>query len=245
MIDQDYHNQIVFVTGAASGIGFCQMTTYLEAGAEVWALDRDQINFEHPNLHKVKLDLSQHQKLLDWLANFEARDKIDTLLNTAGILDAFKPSLETNLAAWQHVFDVNVTPMYLLTNAFLPGMLTRKSGHIINMASIAGLIAGGGGAAYTASKHAIVGYTKQLAFDYANQGIHVQAIAPGAIETPMNAADFAGEGLMAKQVAQQTPARRWAQPQEVADLTLYLTSPQADYLNGNVIPIDGGWSLGH
>ena len=78
---------------------------------------------------------------------------------------------------------------------------------------------------------------------YADQGIHVNGIAPGAIETPMNAADFAGEGLMAKQVAEETPLKRWAQPKEVADLTLFLASKQANYMQGTIIPIDGGWTL--
>ena len=135
--------------------------------------------------------------------------------------------------------------MFILSNALLPAMLSRGYGHIINMASIAGFSAGGGGAAYTASKHAIIGYTKQLAYDYAAQGLHTNAIAPGAIKTPMNAADFIGNGDMAKKVASQTPAKRWATAQEVANLTLYLTSPQADYINGAVLPIDGGWTIGH
>lgn len=90
------------------------------------------------------------------------------------------------------------------------------------MASIAGLIAGGGGIAYTSAKHAIVGFTKQLALDYAGQGIRVKGIAPGAIQTPMNAADFEGKGEMAEWVANETPVKRWAQPEEVAELTLFL-----------------------
>ena len=122
-------------------------------------------------------------------------------------------------------------------------MLEQGNGTIITMTSIAGLVAGGGGVAYTMSKHALVGFIKQLALDYADQGIHVNGIAPGAIETPMNAADFAGEGLMAKQVAEETPLKRWAQPKEVADLTLFLASKQANYMQGTIIPIDGGWTL--
>ena len=111
------------------------------------------------------------------------------------------------------------------------------------MASIAGLVAGGGGAAYTAAKHGIIGYTKQLAYDYADKGIRVNCIAPGAINTPMNAADFAGDGEMAKEVARLTPAKRWAKPKEVAEMTLYLASPRADYVHGTVFTIDGGWTV--
>lgn len=240
-----YTNKNILITGAASGIGFSQMMSYLANGANVFAIDRQDIGCQHEMLTTYQLDISHHNALIDLLTVITEKASIDVLVNTAGILDNYQPSLATNLENWQQVLDVNVTPMFITTNAVLPGMIARGSGHIVNMASIAGFSAGGGGAAYTTSKHAIIGYTKQLAFDYAKNGIHVNAIAPGAINTPMNAADFEGDGAMAKQVADQTPAKRWATPQEVADLTLFLTSPQADYINGAVVPIDGGWSLGH
>src|SRR5690625_5446760 len=108
-------------------------------------------------------------------------------------------------------------------------MLKQRNGCIINMTSIAGLVAGGGGAAYTASKHAIIGYTKQLDYDYIREGIRANAIAPGAIQTEMNQADFEGDGELAKWVAEETPAGRWAQPEEVADLTLFLASRSEEH----------------
>ncbi len=242
---QDYSNKNILLTGAASGIGFSQLEAYLAAGAIVYAVDRPDIAYQHINLKTFKLDISQHKQLKVWLETLTQSVSFDILLNTAGVLDDYKTSLDTTLDDWQHVLDINLTPMFILTNAVLPAMLSRGYGHIINMASIAGFSAGGGGVAYTSAKHAIVGYTKQLAFDYAAKGLHVNAIAPGAIKTPMNAADFAGDAEMAKQVAAQTPAKRWANPDEVAQLSLYLTSQQADYINGTVIPIDGGWTLGH
>lgn len=242
---QDYSNKNILLTGAASGIGFSQLEAYLAAGAIVYAVDRQDIAYQHINLKTFKLDISQHKQLKVWLETLTQSVSFDILLNTAGVLDDYKTSLDTTLYDWQHVLDINLTPMFILTNAVLPAMLSRGYGHIINMASIAGFSAGGGGVAYTSAKHAIVGYTKQLAFDYAAKGLHVNAIAPGAIKTPMNAADFAGDAEMAKQVAAQTPAKRWANPDEVAQLSLYLTSQQADYINGTVIPIDGGWTLGH
>ena len=242
---QDYSNKNILLTGAASGIGFSQLEAYLAAGVIVYAVDRQDIAYQHINLKTFKLDISQHKQLKVWLETLTQSVSFDILLNTAGVLDDYKTSLDTTLDDWQHVLDINLTPMFILTNAVLPAMLSRGYGHIINMASIAGFSAGGGGVAYTSAKHAIVGYTKQLAFDYAAKGLHVNAIAPGAIKTPMNAADFAGDAEMAKQVAAQTPAKRWANPDEVAQLSLYLTSQQADYINGTVIPIDGGWTLGH
>ena len=151
--------------------------------------------------------------------------------------------LETDEALWDRIFAVNVKSMYRLTQLLLPEMLQRTSGTIINMASIAGYVAGGGGVAYTSAKHAIIGFTKQLALDYASQGICVKGIAPGAIQTPMNTADFAGDGKMAEWVANETPVKRWAKPEEVAELTLFLATPQASYIQGAIVPIDGGWLL--
>ena len=163
------------------------------------------------------------------------------MLNTAGILDGYRPSLETSLAFFDEVIATNLRSVFILTNLVLPQMLSQKHGVIINMASIAGLVAGGGGAAYTTVKHGIIGYTKQLTYDYASVGIRANCIAPGAINTPMNAADFAGDGAMAKEVATSTPAKRWANPEEVANLSLFLASQSADYIHGSVLPIDGGW----
>ncbi|MBZ5946846.1 3-oxoacyl-ACP reductase [Leuconostoc gasicomitatum] len=245
MIEQNYTNKNILLTGAASGIGFSQLKTYLAADAIVYALDYQKIPLNHPHLHTFQIDLSEHDALLELVKKITDKVDFDILLNTAGILDDYQSSTNTSLSDWQLVLNTNLTPMFILSNALLPAMLSRSYGHIINMASIAGFSAGGGGAAYTASKHAIIGYTKQLAYDYAAQGLHTNAIAPGAIKTPMNAADFIGNGDMAKKVASQTPAKRWATAQEVANLTLYLTSPQADYINGAVLPIDGGWTIGH
>ncbi|MYL59684.1 3-oxoacyl-ACP reductase, partial [Virgibacillus halodenitrificans] len=169
--------------------------------------------------------------------------RIDILLNTAGVLDGYAKTLDTDEALWDRIMNTNIKGTYFVTNAILPHMIENVSGVIVNMASIAGLVAGGGGAAYTASKHAIIGYTKQLDLDYCREGVRANAIAPGAIQTPMNAADFAGDGAMAEWVASETPAGRWAQPEEVAGLTLFLASNAADYIHGAVMPMDGGWTI--
>ncbi|WP_042352918.1 3-oxoacyl-ACP reductase [Bacillus massiliigorillae] len=247
---EEYAGKTVFVTGAASGIGEAQALAFLDNGAKVFALDMDK-----QGLLKIK---KKYEGRFDYSVGSvskmeevqqavgKASDKygsIDILLNTAGVLDGFAKTLDTDEALWNRIMDTNVKGTYLVTNAVLPNMLKQKSGIVVNMASIAGLVAGGGGAAYTASKHAIIGYTKQLDYDYCREGIRANAIAPGAIQTPMNKADFEGEGEMAKWVANETPAGRWAQPSEVANLTLYLASRAADYMHGTTVPIDGGWIM--
>lgn len=243
-----YQGKVVFITGAASGIGRSQAIAFLENGASVFGFDQDeeglqQLSRTYGERFQYKCGSVKEGEIIEQAAHQAIHQfhKIDILLNTAGVLDGFAKTLETDEVLWNHVMDTNVKGTYLTTNAILPYMLKKKKGIIINMASIAGLIAGGGGAAYTASKHAIVGYTKQLDFDYCHEGIRVNAIAPGAIETPMNAKDFEGDGEMAKWVANETPAGRWAKPEEVAYLTLYIASEQADYMQGNIIPLDGGW----
>ncbi len=225
----------VLITGAASGIGLAQTKAFLAEGAQVVAVDLQEFTDESVsksnNLSVKMVDVSNAQAV-EKLSNEVGT--IDILLNTAGILDAYKTLEETDFAEWQRILSTNLNSMYLMISAFLLKMKRQKSGVIINMASVAGLVAGGGGVAYTASKHAIVGLTKQLALDEAQHGIQIAAIAPGAINTPMNAADFTeNNGQMAQWVADETPAKRWASPDEVANLTLFSQSTGFLYVGSN------------
>ncbi|MGE7688777.1 3-oxoacyl-ACP reductase [Lysinibacillus sp. NPDC097214] len=248
MTFEEYKGKTVFVTGASSGIGQAQAIAFLENGANVFGFDLEEqglgnLYHQYPEQFAYKVGSVCNKD--DVEQAFEAAISIfmqvDILLNTAGVLDGFAKTLDTDEALWDKIMNTNVKGTFFVTNTILPHMVKRKSGVIVNMASIAGLVAGGGGAAYTASKHAIVGYTKQLDLDYCREGIRANAIAPGAIQTPMNKADFEGDGEIAKWVAKETPAGRWAQPSEVASLTLYLASQSADYIHGAIMPIDGGW----
>ncbi|MCG4284102.1 3-oxoacyl-ACP reductase [Lacticaseibacillus paracasei] len=230
----DFTDKTVIITGAASGIGAAQAAGFQAAGATVVGIDLQPIS----NLtDAIQADVSDPATA----ATIAAQYQPDIVCNTAGVLDGYQTVTDTALSAWQHILDVDLTSQFLMIKALLPGMLARGHGIFINMSSIAGLVGGGGGVAYTAAKHAVIGLTKQLDLDYAAKGIRANALAPGAINTPMNAADFAGDGKMAAWVAQETPAKRWAKPEEVAQLSLFLASDAADYIHGTVIPIDGGW----
>ncbi|MFC6295027.1 3-oxoacyl-ACP reductase [Lactiplantibacillus daoliensis] len=241
----EYQGQTVLITGAASGIGLAQVREFLSQGAKVIAIDRQPQPVElmsTESLNYQVADVCDEAALVGAIqAGVAELGQPLIVCNTAGKLDGYRPTLETCLDQWQSILATDLTSQFIVTNTVLPGMLAAKQGVFVNMASIAGLVAGGGGAAYTAAKHAIIGYTKQLDLDYAAKGIRANCIAPGAIDTPMNAADFAGDGKMAKWVASETPAQRWAKPNEVADLTLFLASRHADYIHGTVTPIDGGW----
>ncbi len=242
---EEYRGQTVLVTGAASGIGCAQVQAFLAQGARVIAIDLESQPAtlpDTPTLNYQVADVRQKTQLVAAIqAGIDVLGSPQIVCNTAGKLDAYQPSLDVSLAAWQDILATDLTSQFIVTNAVLPAMLAAHHGVFVNMASIAGLVGGGGGAAYTAAKHAVIGYTKQLDLDYAAQGIRANCLAPGAIATPMNAADFAGDGKMAQWVAGETPAKRWAQPEEVADLTLFLASRHADYIHATVVPIDGGW----
>ncbi|MFD0896937.1 3-oxoacyl-ACP reductase [Loigolactobacillus binensis] len=241
--------QHAVITGVASGIGHAQAAAFLAQGVLVFGIDRShnaavgQLQQRYPTTFYFEQgDIRQATAINDCVAHALIQmPRIELLLNTAGILDAYTPLLATDLASWENILTTNLTSQFLFAQALLPQMLTHHHGVILNMASIAGLVAGGGGVAYTTAKHGVIGLTKQIDYDYAAQGIRANCIAPGAIDTPMNAADFQNDAEMARQVAAQTPAQRWAQPEEVAALSLFLASPAADYIHGSVIPIDGGW----
>lgn len=249
MMSFDFSNKIVFVTGAASGIGAAQASTFLESGALVFAFDQQTAGLQtlkdsFPDRFEFLIgDVRDKKRLQSAIKKcHEVFGTVDILLNTAGVLDDYFPLDQTDEELWEQIYEINVRSMFTLTKLLLPELLDNH-GTVINMASIAGLVAGGGGIAYTTSKHAIVGFTKQLALDYADKGLHINAIAPGAIKTPMNQADFIGDGQMAKWVAEETPVKRWAKPEEVAYATLFLASEEARYMQGNILPVDGGWLL--
>ena len=227
----------VLVTGASSGIGRAQALTFLENGYRVYGVDKGENPGFLNELRFFKMDLTD-----DLAPLFTSLPEVDILCNTAGILDDYRPLHETGDEDWEQIFALNLTATMKITRFYLQKMLEKKSGIIINMCSIASFLAGGGGAAYTASKHALAGLTKQIALDYADQNIQVFGLAPGAVKTAMTAADFEPGGL-ADWVAEETPIKRWLNPQEVADISLFLASGKAAAMQGEIIKIDGGWSL--
>lgn len=227
----------VLVTGVSSGIGLAQAQLFLENGWRVYGVDRSEKPSLTGDFHFFQQDLILgFQPIFDWCP------QVDVLCNTAGVLDDYKPLLEQTAQEIQEIFEINYVTPVELTRYYLTQMLKKQSGIIINMCSIASSLAGGGGHAYTSSKHALAGFTKQLALDYAEQGVQVFGIAPGAVKTSMTATDFEPGGL-AQWVADETPIKRWIEPEEVAELTLFLASGKAQSMQGEIVKIDGGWSL--
>jgi NAD(P)-dependent dehydrogenase (short-subunit alcohol dehydrogenase family) len=164
------------------------------------------------------------------------------LCNNAGIIDSFRPAHEISLAEWDRTLAVNLTGPFLMARAVIPHMLEQSSGAIINTASISALSAAGGGTAYTASKHGVLGLTRQLTFDYGRHGIRVNAICPGATLTGLTAPEGGSDTLPDSETEiARTPAGRWCQPREIARMAVYLASEDADFIHGTAMVIDGGW----
>lgn len=243
----EFQEKVVLVTGVASGIGLAQVKIFLANGAKVFGVDCQEMSenlADSPRFVYFQGDVSDSQVCKQAVEKCcQHFGKVDILLNTAGVLDNYATIAETSIDQWHQVLRTNLDSMFYFCKLVIPQMIQAGGGAVINMASVASLVAGGGGVSYTASKHAIAGLTKQLAYDHGKDHISVKAIAPGAIQTPMNAADFAGDGAMAKWVAEETPVKRWAQAAEVAELTLFLASEKSSYLHGAIVPFDGGWTI--
>lgn len=244
-------NKVALITGAGSGMGRAQAVLFAEEGASIIAADinMDGLNKTVEDIEKnggsafaVEIDVSDKSSVEEGVRKgLEKYGKIDILSNTAGILDDYKPTLDTPEELWDKIMAVNLKGVYFMTNAVLPQMIEREEGTIVNIASIAAFVAGGGGAAYTSAKHAIAGYTKQLSFDYGKKGIRVNAIAPGAVETGMTKEIFEEGSADVMDAVKSVPAGRYGQPEEIARVALFLVSEESSFMHGAIVPVDGGW----
>jgi 3-oxoacyl-[acyl-carrier protein] reductase len=240
--------RVAFVTGGASGIGKAQAIRFGQEGATLVVADLDEsgaravadaITGAGGQAIGVRVDVTDDDSVAAAVsAALDAYGRIDILSNTAGMFDNFAQTLDTDRKLWDAVVAVNLTGIYTVTNAVLPHMIAAGGGVVLNIASGAGLRGGGGGAAYTSSKHAVVGYTRQLAAGYGRQGIRVNAIAPGLIDTPMVAHFSHDEDTQAG--LRQQPAGRLGQPEDIAKAALFLVSDDADFIHAVTLPVDGG-----
>lgn len=227
----------ILITGVSSGIGLAQAQAFLELGDKVYGVDKDPAPELKGDFHFMQVDLTRDvEAVFSWVG------QVDVLLLTAGVLDAYTPLLDMSKELWDKVYETNVRVPMEMSRHYLSKMVRKGHGVIITMCSIASKTAGGGGAAYTSSKHALMGLTKQMALDYAGTGVQIFGIAPGAVQTGMTQSDFEPGG-MAEWVAKETPIQRWTQPEEVAELTVFLATGKMASMQGAIVTIDGGWTL--
>ncbi|MDO7929179.1 SDR family oxidoreductase [Pseudomonas sp. KFB-139] len=242
-------NKRVLITAGGQGIGLASAMAFAEAGAEVIATDIDIRGLQAiEGLQALTLDVTSAR---DILAIREQVGPVDVLFNCAGYVHAGN-IFECDEAAWSRSMDLNVTAMYRMIRAFLPGMLERGAGSIINMASVASSVKGVPNRfAYTASKAAVVGLTKSVAADFIGQGIRCNAICPGTVDSPSLRARIAEQALQQglseeqvyRQFVERQPMGRLGTAQEIARLALYLGSDASSYTTGTLHVIDGGMSI--
>lgn len=239
-----------FVTAAAQGIGRATALAFAEAGAEVIATDiaaAKLATLNHPRLHVAALDVLDGDAVV---AAAKHAGAIDVLFNCAGYVHQ-GTILDARAEEWDFGFDLNVKSMFRTIRAFLPGMLERGHGTIVNMASVCSSVKGlPNRAIYGATKAAVIGLTKQVAADFVTRGVRCNCICPGTIESPSlverieaNAAAAGSvEAARAAFIARQ-PMGRLGTPEEIAAMAVYLASDAATFVTGQALVIDGGITL--
>lgn len=248
----DLTGKSVLVTGAAGAIGgeICRFA--LAAGAKVAMTDIDADALElratelggEDRVATFTADLTDDEQATALPARVAQRfGALDVLVNNAGARGV-KPLLDIEPDEWRRTLDIDLTAPFVLSKAAIPLMAEQGRGKIVNVASMAGLAAFRDRAAYSAAKAGVIMLTKVIAVEYGEQGIWCNAVAPGVVETPMTAGFFAADDSTAS-IRANTPMRRWCQPDEIVGPVLYLAGSDSDFVNGIVIPIDGGWTAGY
>jgi NAD(P)-dependent dehydrogenase (short-subunit alcohol dehydrogenase family) len=245
-----FDGKVVIVTGAGSGIGRAIARQVHSEGAHVVAIDvvpdgvqALAVELDSGRLSPVELDIRDRERTDAVVDDVVAKSGgVDVLFNNAGVSDQFTPAGDTSDELWDSVVGVNLIGPFRLARRVLPSMIARGGGAIVNTGSVASIVGGAGGAAYTVSKHGILGLTRSLAIDYGSKGVRVNAVLPGAIRTGLTSSeDAVVEG--ADDAIAATPAGRWAEPEEVARIAVFLASDDASFIYGSAYTVDGGWSL--
>lgn len=240
--------QTALVTGASRGIGQAMAVALAQAGAEIIGVSTRKLA---PDSDTVDLVTETGRSFTSLVADFsdesaiaslqDALDgrQIDVLVNNAGTIRR-QPAIEHEDAIWREVLEVNLTSPFRLTQALARPMLERGRGRVIFTASLLSFQGGINVPGYTASKSAIAGLTRALANEWAAHGVNVNAIAPGYIATD-NTQALRDDPDRSLSILERIPAGRWGRATDLAGATVFLASSAADYVNGIVIPVDGGW----
>src|SRR5882724_7086806 len=255
-------DRMAVVTGAGSGLGRAIAQELAAAGASVAAVDLDAATAEETAAliakagGKGKAFQADTSKAADVDravgGAIAALGPLEIMVNNAGILDGYFNVDEMSESLWRRVIDIDLTGVFLGCKRAVAEMLPRGRGRIVNMASVAGLNGTGGGAAYIAAKHGVVGLTRQMAVVYSARGITVNAVCPGPILTNLRqhsqqilpgTPDMSGGGIAVSddQVRAVVPAGRRGTVEDIASAVCYLASDEAGYITGHTLVVDGGW----
>lgn len=240
-------NRVALVYGGTSGLGEATARLFAEEGAKVAIAGRskdrgqkivDEINEEKGEAVFVEVDLMDTKQIKESVREtLDAFGTIDILYNGAGILDKYEDIIHTDEETFDNIIAVNLKAIFTTTKEVMPILKEKGQGVIINLGSQGSKFAGVGGVSYVTSKHALVGFTKQLAYDFGPEGIKANLLCPGYIDSPMT------EGVEEERL-QEIPDQRAGKPEEIANLALFLASDDSNYMNGAEVYMDGGWTVG-
>lgn len=252
----DLSGKTALVTGAGSGIGAAIAETFARAHARVFVTDHnkatagatiDRIRQANGEAEFLMLEVTSEGECRAAAEQVNANaGHLDILVNNAGV-GHVGTMLQTDGADLDRLYAVNVRGVFNVTRAFLPDMIARRSGVIINMASIGGLVGIRDRIAYCVSKSAVVGLTRCMALDHALDGVRVNCICPGRVETPFVKArlrEYPDAEAAYREMTASQPVGRMGRPDEIAAAALYLASDEAAFVTGAALTIDGGWSAG-
>jgi NAD(P)-dependent dehydrogenase (short-subunit alcohol dehydrogenase family) len=249
-ISRRFTGKVAFVTGAASGIGRAAAVAFAAEGARAAILDRteaalhetaDAVRNAGGEVLTLACDVSRPEEVEAAVARTVKRfGRLDIAFNNAGVENKAAPVAEIELEEWDRILDINLRGTFVCMKHELAQMVRQGSGVVVNTSSGAGIRGVAGGAAYAASKHAIIGLTKSAALDYAKSNIRVNAVLPGNIETPMMDR-FTGGDI--QKAIDLEPVGRLGKPEEIADAVLWMSADLGAFVTGASISVDGGWSL--
>jgi NAD(P)-dependent dehydrogenase (short-subunit alcohol dehydrogenase family) len=245
-----FTGKVAFVTGAASGIGRAAAVAFASEGARVVIVDRSEhalreveaaVKGADGEVLAITADVSVPEQVRAAVARtVEAFGRLDIAFNNAGIENKATPLADIELDEWDRILGINLRGTFVCMKHEIAQMLKQGGGVVVNTSSGAGIRGVAGGAAYSASKHAIIGMTKSAALDYAKSNIRVNAVLPGNIETPMMDR-FTGGDI--QKAIDLEPVGRLGKPDEIAEAVLWMSSDLGGFVTGSAIVVDGGWSL--
>ncbi|GAB6448904.1 2-dehydro-3-deoxy-D-gluconate 5-dehydrogenase KduD [Bacillus luti] len=242
------NGKVAIVTGGNTGLGQGYAVALAKAGADLfittynqdWEETKALIEAEGRRVEFFQGDLTKQETVKEVIANcLETFGKIDILVNNAGTIKR-GPLLEHKAEDWEAVININLNAVYFLSQEVAKVMVEQKSGKIINVASMLSFQGGKFVPGYTASKHGVAGLTKIFANELAIHGVQINAIAPGYVETA-NTAPIREDEERTDEITSRIPAGRWATPADLQSVVVFLASQASDYMNGAIIPVDGGW----
>jgi NAD(P)-dependent dehydrogenase (short-subunit alcohol dehydrogenase family) len=248
-MNYDFKGKTALITGGSFGIGRAAAISFARNGANVviadWVDEQevlDTVRKEGGNAIFIKCDVSNEDQVKNLIQTVvDTFGRLDYAFNNAGVEGASAPTHECTRENWERVLGVNLLGTWLCMKYEIEAMLKNGSGAIVNNSSIAGLVGFPGVPAYVASKHGMIGLTKNAALEYAKQSIRVNAVCPGVIRTPM-IDRFTGKSKEVEKAFESAePIGRLGEPDEVAEAVLWLCSDKASFVTGHSMVIDGGW----